>query len=323
MRFNLAVGVCFAASLTLTACATRADYHLLDAGARQHIKTVDGVLIASQKQIGADISQGSRLSNLATFFSGSPIPMLVEAGVAGVRTIEANKLAKPMRETLGDHDYAWEFRKQVKQSLARTTLSDLDQLDKMTIIREDYPGLRASLIEKSDADAVLVVDMKYAFTPKFDRLYVASYAMLFPNTEALKRFQETPDKDNIIEFSDNLYRNQFAASLSVAEPSSSRTENAAYWAEVPRDTLIDALERVGLSLVDALANDINLDDLDSDLDLIPEGYVLNTEYSNLNSLLKENESHSDAERPSSDIELSPEDAAVLPKGKTPTQDDGS
>jgi len=305
MRSFITGAILFGVSLSLTACATKPNYHLLDAGARQHIKTVDGVLIAKQKRIGADISQNSTLSDLSLLLSASPIiPMLVDVGVTSVRTIETNKMAKPMREALEDHDYAWEFRKQVKQSLERTTLNDLAKLDKFTIIREEYPGFRGSFIEASDADAVLIVDMKYAFTPSFDKLYVASAAMLFPNTEELKQFQERPDKDSIIELSDNLYRNQFMASISVTDPSSKKAENAAFWAKIPKENLIDILERIGLNLADALANDISLDDIDSDLNLIPDGYELNTEFSNLNTLSKNRLSNSDTE-------LSPEDSSVL------------
>jgi len=106
--------------------------------------------------------------------------------------------------------------------------------------------------------------------------------MLFPKKEELKPFQEKLDNNNILEFSDNIYRNQFSASLKTGLTDASKSENAAYWAELPQEKLIDLLERVGLRLSDGIANDISIDDLESDLNLIPEGYVLNTKYDNLN-----------------------------------------
>jgi len=52
--------VLFGAILSLTACAsTTPPQNYLDAGARQHIKTVDGVLFAKQDEIGARYSNST------------------------------------------------------------------------------------------------------------------------------------------------------------------------------------------------------------------------------------------------------------------------
>lgn len=280
MRSLIRRGVIFSALISLTACATLPPEHHLDAGARQHIKTVDAVLIAKQDEIGADIKQNGVLTEISALLSGTTIiPVLLEVGVAGVRTISANKMAKPMREALEDHDYPWEFREQVRQSLEGTTL---DGVDNFKIVRAEYPGLRGQIITTSDADAVLLVDMKYAFTPSFEKLYVASAAMLFPKTPELAQFQETPDKDNILEVSDNIYRNQYAVQISTGLTDATKAEHAAKWAEMSEEQLIEVLDVAGLLLADTIANDIEIDDVDSDLDLIPEGYVLNTKYGNLN-----------------------------------------
>ena len=265
------ISACF----IMTACQTLPTHNHLDAGARQHIKTVDSVLIAKQNNIGADISQDSTLAQISSIVSGSlVVPALVDIGVSSVRTISANKHAKPMREALEHHDYAWEFRKQLRHALAN---SNLEGVDKVAIVRQEFPGLRGLMIQESEADAILFVDMKYSFTPKFDRLYVSSHAMLFPNKPELRAFQETPDRDRNIEFSDNIYRNQFAAVIKTDIEDGSKSENAAFWAALSEEELVDLLEQAGLVLSDAMATDINLDDVASDLDLVPEGYVLNTE----------------------------------------------
>ena len=259
------------AAICMTACAsTQPSYNHLDAGARQHIKTVDSVLVAKQKKIGADITQSSQFSQIAAVAQGSVLPIMIDAGIAGIRTIKANSLAKPMRETLEEHDFPWEFRKQVKYALAN---SELDGVEDFTIVRGEYPGFRSGYIEDSEADAVLFVDMKYAFTPKFDNLYVTSLAILFPNTPELRPFQERPDRDNVIEFSDNIYRNQFVALVPTPLKDGSKSENAAFWAELSEEELTNLLHTAGLLLSDKMANDIGIDDLNSDLDLIPEGYV--------------------------------------------------
>jgi len=260
MKLWLARILVFGASLSLMACATTSPpFNHLDAGARPHIKTVDSILIAPQDRIGADISKDNTIAQLSALIPGSAmIPALVDLGVTSVRVMSANKHAKPMRESLENHDYAWEFRKQVRHSL-RT--SRLEGVDSFAIIRQEYPGMRGQIIDQSDADAVLIVDMRYAFTKEFDGLYVSSYAMLFPNKEELGEFKERPDRDDVIEFTDNIYRNKFAAVVPVGVKDGTKAENAAYWAELSEEELTDLLEVAGLKLADAMANDINIDDI--------------------------------------------------------------
>ena len=271
------------AMVGLSACASTTgtpNENYLDAGARQHIKSVDAYLIAKQSQIGADITSNGMLSEVSALASGvTLIPLFLDIGVRGVKSANANKMAKPMREKLKGHDYPFEFKKQVRQSLAGTTL---DGIEEFRIMRSDYPGLRGQLIAQSDADAVLLVDMKYAFTANFESLYVQSYAMLFPNSPALRRFQETPDRDRVLEFSDNIYRNQYAVSISTKLKDAEPSAHAAIWASMSEEKLVEVLDAAALILSDTIANDISIDDVESDLDLIPEGYVLNTKYQNLN-----------------------------------------
>lgn len=283
------------AILSLSACATTTpNEHYLEAGARQHIKKVDAVLIAKQDEIGADIKQNATLTKLSALASSATfIPVLLDIGVTGVRAANANKMAKPMREKLEAHDFASDFRQQVRQSLAGTTLGGVEDI---LILRDEYPGLRGELIGESEADAVLLIDMKYAFTPSFEDLYVASHAVLFPNHPELNRFQETPDKDEVIEYSDNIYRNQYGVKISTGLEDATPSEHAAKWAEMSQEQLVEVLDAAALMLADTIANDIAIDDVDSDLDLIPEGYVLNTKYNNLNEKFAKLKSLSDEDK---------------------------
>ena len=124
----LAIG----AIISLTACTSvpKPTENYLDAGARQHIKTVDAVLIAKQDRIGTDIKRNTTLSQLAGIASTvSVFPVLMDVGVTSVRAINANKLAKPVREKLEDHDYPIEFKKQIEQSLEGTTLAGIEDFN--------------------------------------------------------------------------------------------------------------------------------------------------------------------------------------------------
>ena len=322
MRSFIIRFVAIGAIISLSACASapRPSENHLDAGARQHIKTVDAVLITKQDRIAADIKKNSPLTQL-TALSGIPIlPAFLDVGVAGVRSINANKMAKPMREKLDGHDYAFEFKKHVEQSLEGTTLDGIEDFE---IVRRDYPGLRGQLIEESYADAVLVVDMKYGFTPNFGTLYVYSLAMLFPNRPELKRFQESPGDDRVLEFSDNIYRNQYAVGISTKTKDGKASENAAVWAKMSQEQLVEVLELAGRNLSSTIANDIGIDDVESDLDLIPEGYVLNTKYDNLNRKFAEIRSlDSIFETPPENSDVKPDPDATVGPDDDPVNETG-
>lgn len=281
MRSFIISFVGLATFISLSACSTtRPNENYLDAGARQHIKTVDAVLITKQDRIGADIKRNRKLTEISAMLSPvSILPVLLDAGVSGVRTVNANKMAKPIREKLEGYDYPYEFRNQVRQSLAGGTL---DGVDEFRIVRNEHPGTRGRLITGTDADAILVVDMKYGFTANFETLYLQSLAMLFPNHPELKQFQENPDRDDILEFSDNIYRNQFAVGISTQLENATTEEHAAKWAAMSKEDLIEALDVASLLMADQIAGDVGIDDLESDLNLIPEGYALNTKYDNFN-----------------------------------------
>lgn len=298
------------AFISLSACAsTTPKENYLDAGARQHIKTVDAVLIAKQDEIGADIKRNSTLTELAVLAStATVVPLLLDLGVSGIRSTNAHRMAKPIRKKLEDHDFAFDFKKQIKQSLDGTTL---DGVDDFLIIRDEYPGMRGELIAQSEADAVLMVDMKYAFTANFESLYVHSLAMLFPNNAELEQFKETPDNDGLIEFTDNIYRNQYAVGISTKLKGATPEENAAIWAEMTEEQLVDVLDVAALMLADTMAKDIGIDDLESDLNLIPEGQPLNTKYDNFNRKFANTRSlgetlpTDDAAKPAEDPEIDP------------------
>lgn len=246
------------ASIFMVACQTTPTHNHLDAGARPHIKTVDSILIAKQTKIGADIKQGSELAKILSFAQANPIPILVDAGVTGVRLMHAHRLAKPMRKTLDGFDFPVEFREHVKQSLAG---SKLNMVDEIQLRRQEHEGFRGQYILNSEADAVLMIDMRYGFTPKFDRLYVAASALMFPKTDELTPFQEERGNDQLLELSDNIYRNSFVAAVSPDDPDGSTSENAAYWASLSEEELTVILQAAALRLSDHLAEDISLDDV--------------------------------------------------------------
>jgi len=270
--------VIFSALICLAACTTTTTLpreNLLDAGARQHIKTVDGVLIIRQNQIDVDLG----------------------FNVFTVAETRAKRLIKPIQDRLEGYDYVKAFESQFKQSMGGTVL---DGIGNFKVIRHEFTkahenprnetylqdALRELSFSDSKADAVLVVVMKYAFSVDFEAIYVESQGMLFPNNEELMSFQETSAKNKRVELSDNIYRNQYSAYFPANLTAATRVENAAYWSELSEEKLVEILETAGLLLADSYARDIGIDDVKSDLNLVPHGYVLNSKYSNLNEYSK-------------------------------------
>lgn len=251
------------AVLAMSACSTTntPNFNHLDAGARPHIQTVDTVLVAKQKRLGADVKEGSKVAKILAVTQANVLPLLVDAGVTGIRTFTAHKLSAPMREALGDYDYPVEFKEQILTSLSTSAVDGIDQIK---IRRKEFDGFRGGFIQTSSADAVMFIDMRYGFTQDFGKLYVALSATMFPNKDELTPFQEEEGNDNVIEYTDNIYRNQFVAIISPddkAAGQSGKYVNSIYWAGLSEEELKVRLEKAGLLLAETLANDLGIDDV--------------------------------------------------------------
>jgi hypothetical protein len=120
----------------------------------------------------------------------------------------------PLHETLDGYDYAADIREEFNFALAD---SGLEGADDLKILRQEPQGFRTALIRQSRADAVMFIDVKYAFTPKFDNLNLTSSVLLYPINPQLSPYKEKPDTDLVIEYSDNIYRNSFMASIPVPD----------------------------------------------------------------------------------------------------------
>ena len=254
MQLLLKIGARFALLIALTACATTPTpaFNHLDPQARPIIKKVDSVLIATQSKVGADINT----SKISRYIQGHPAPILLDIGINSVRSIEANKLAKPMRGKLSEYDLAEQYRFQLKESLVQ---SDLEGAGSVKLLRDQKPLW--GYVVGSDADAVMFVTVDYSFSPEFDRLNMRSGAIMVPVNPALSPFKEVPDTDNVLESTDNIYRNQFGVSLPIDMPGT-KAENAAKWAEVSKERFEEILNAMALRLADAFSEDLGNDSIE-------------------------------------------------------------
>lgn len=263
MRFIVNILAVTTLALSASACTTTTPpNNYLDAEARPLIKSVDSVLVPRSDELGTNI----KVSKLSTVVQGHFIPILFDIGVNGYRSHKASKLAKPMREALADYDFTADLKEEFNQAL---TASKLEGVDDLQVLKDEIPGIRAAIIRESKADVVMFIDTDCAFTPKFDGLYLSTSVVLMPNDPKLSPYKEKPDNDNVIEYSDNLYRNQFAAVMRVPEPGST-SENAAFWAEMSEEELTFRLQNAAKKLAAHIADDLSIDEIkDNSSDPIP------------------------------------------------------
>ena len=256
MRYILNMGVVISAALMMSACSTTPSRNHLDAKARPLIQDMDSVLIATQDELEADIN----VSKISTYAQGHFAPILLDLGINMFRTHKANQLMKPIKATMVESDYKDDIKAELDFALQDSNLEGMGELE---LVRYEELGFRSRYIRESDADAVMFVDVKCKFTPKFDQLRVLSSVMIFPVDPALSPYKERPDTDGILEFEDNIYRNQFAAYIPLKEAvdeTRKKSENGEIWAEMSETQLSGLMKIAARKMADVIAEDLRFDE---------------------------------------------------------------
>lgn len=255
MRSILKLGGVLCLSALMTACSTTRPYNLIDAEARPHIKEMDSVLFSKQSEVRADI----KTSKLSQYVQGHIAPVLFDLALNGIRAHKAGKIMQPIYQTLHGYDYTQDIKEEFTLALGETELGDMGEL---MLMREEELGFRTTYVQKSDADAVMFIDVDFAFTPSFDALELKSHIMIFPVNAALSPYKEKPDTDDILEIEDNIYRNQFMASIPAGtNEESSKSENGTAWAEMSDKKLTGLMQKAAEKLAAHIANDLRTNDI--------------------------------------------------------------
>lgn len=255
MRGIVTLGGALCLSIMMTACTTTRPYNRIDAEARPHIQQIDSVLISKQSKVRADI----KTSKISQYVQGHFAPVLFDLAVNGIRSHQASKIMKPIHEKLDGYDFTSDIQEEFSAALSETEMGDMGQL---RLLRQERQGFRAAYIRQSDADAVMFVDVDYAFNPSFDALKLTSRVMIFPVNEALDPFKEKPDTDNILEYEDNIYRNAFVSSIPTrAKTDSRKSENGAAWAELSEEELTGLMQNAAKKLASHILLDLTTNDM--------------------------------------------------------------
>ena len=260
MRYSFKITTMVCAVALMSACQTTPSVNRLDAEARPHLKKVDSVLFAPQYRVDADI----KTSKVSQYLQGHVVPLLFDIGVNSIRSVKAAEYVKPVRETLDNYDYAYDIKEEFNLALENSGMGEVEDLK---ILRHEREGFRARMIRKSEADAVMFIDVNYAFSPTFDALNLKSGVLVYPINPELNDYKETPDSDSLIEYSDNIYRNQFMASIPVGavetDGEETRTsDNAAVWAAMSAEELTGKLQEAAERLASHIAADMSTDEIE-------------------------------------------------------------
>ena len=255
MRSIVILGGVLCLLVMLTACTTTRPYNRIDSEARPHIQQMDSVMISKQTGVRAKI----KTSKVSQYVQGHFAPVLFDIAVNGIRSHKAGKIMKPIHETLDGYDFTQDIKEEFTTAIGETEMGDMVDLMHM---RKEPQGFRAAYIRQSEADAVMFLDVDCAFTPNFDALQLSSRVMIFPVSDALAPYKEKPDKDNILELEDNIYRNGFISSIPVrADVDSSKSENGAAWAEMSEEELTGLMQQAAQELAALIASDLSTDDI--------------------------------------------------------------
>ena len=254
MRSLLKTGIFIYLAIAISACAsTRNDFNHIDPKARQYIQKIDSVLITNQDTIEADIN----VSNLSTVLPGNLVLGLIDAGFNSHRLKESDEIMAPIYNTVYEYDYAEELKTQFNKAFIENGMAEAEGV---LTLKNEPRGFRYAYIQQSTADAVMFIDIGYVFTPKFDALDITSDVVIYPVNNSLNPFKEKPDYDNIIEYGDNIYRNQFLASIRPAQMNGSKKENGAKWTQMSEEELTDRMKKAANKLAEFIAKDLSLDD---------------------------------------------------------------
>lgn len=249
------VAIAALTALTLGACATPRAYNRVDAQARPALNKMEGVLLVKQGEIGSDIV----VSNLAA--QGGLIQAMIDAGINSSRTNKAEEAIIPIRDKLIDHDFAAAMESELEKAFRA---SDISGLSDIALVRAEDENYRQNTVKGSSADAVMFIDTTYKVSPKFDMILVKSDVKVFPTNSALNAYKEKPDDDdNMVEHTDNIYRNSFQSSASLDLVADMET-NAAEAANLPASKFISALNTAATNIAQKIAKDLMTDDVEEE-----------------------------------------------------------
>lgn len=204
--FAIVVGL----ALSLAGCLT-AGKDGLTKQELASIGTVDLVLHVPQSDLYVSRPSEPKPDSSRQRSSNLPIEASLAVGVldavaAGLQADRFEKQARSITDALGGFDFRSEMLKATKEKLERVDKFQVKV--RPDVVTETYvSGISRVPFDQSTADALLYIGVSYVLSSS--GLTFHSSAMLFPKTDALKRFRPKPNDANPVDRGNAIYSKRF------------------------------------------------------------------------------------------------------------------
>jgi hypothetical protein len=237
----------------LSSCAPNV-HKPLESLAKEQISTTDAYLIIEQQEINANIDQ----SNVTAAMGGGLIAALIDASINNSRAKEAEKLMKPIRDSLIDFQFDKYLMEQLQKQMSSVEWMNLKSLQ----LKKDFSEESISgFFKDSSASVVLYVQTNYYLTPDFKDLKVLSKVYMLPNNEELRKFRDVSSDDQLQNsiLENAIYKNIFEFSDTSDSEIQTKESAISYWSDNNAINTRNCLEKGSFETAKMIVLDLNSD----------------------------------------------------------------
>ncbi len=174
---NRMAGVVF---LVLCGCATQEPAFIpLSKDLSQRINSSNAVIVASQKEIVADVDK----SQVAAVMGGGLIPALIDVAIEKSRASSAEELIRPIRDALVEFDMGKDLREALGTRLDSIAWLHLVKWDTTYDNRADHIPTQ---LAANKEDVLVLITPGYALSSDFQSLRVESEVKVIPRAASLR-----------------------------------------------------------------------------------------------------------------------------------------
>jgi hypothetical protein len=215
-------------SLLLSACATATINPPVPDAARTSISSTEVVVPIRQSEIYVYVPPSTANAGGQGGLLGALLVAAINAGVDSVRTQNAEKAVKPLRDALVDYKFDSALQDDIRNDLAKLPWLHVSNV---RVVKEVTDATLDSALEHSKADAVLFTKADYQLSNDADVLTITLTASLFGNTDALNalRTKKTGSGGASTALANALYYNTFTFVAKPPGATSDRDNNIAIW----------------------------------------------------------------------------------------------
>lgn len=229
--------------VTVSGCITQEPAFIpLTKETSQRINSSNGVIVATQKEITADIEK----SQVATAMGGGLIPALIDVAIEKSRASSAEELIKPIRDALIE----FEMGKEMQQALGtRLETNPWLHLKRTETVYENKPDHVAGLLAASSEDALLLITPSYTLGSDFQSLKVEAEVKVLPRAFQLRPTGEAKDDKGKVT---PLYKTTVSHLMPLVVGGSDKESAAQEWAKDGGVIIKEAMKRGVASIADKI-----------------------------------------------------------------------